>query len=327
MRLRNRGAVRIEDGKTATLARRFPLVAVAAIVGLIAVPGGAGAATFSNPTPITIPDSGKATPYPSTIAVTGLPGTVTNARATLIGVSHTFPIDILTLLVAPNGQRTNLMSNVCGFDTTPLTGQTFTFDDAASSFLPADDQCVSGTYKPTVEEKPKFPAPAPPGDDGPPKGAETTAAMSALNGSAANGTWQLFVFDDAGSDEGAIAGGWSLELLTDAASGACKGRTATIVGTNGPDEIVGTDDRDVIAALDGNDEVSGLEGNDVICGNAGRDELRGGKGKDKLFGQKGRDRLKGQKGKDRLRGGKGNDVCNGGRGDDSASKCEVEKSI
>jgi hypothetical protein len=98
----------------------------------------------------------------------------------------------------------------------------------------------------------------------------------------------------------------------------CKGKPATKVGTDGPDEIVGTDERDVIAALDGNDKVSGLKGKDLICGGKNKDTLKGGKGKDKLLGQKGRDKL---------RGGGGEDTCKGGKGDDSASKCEVEKSI
>jgi hypothetical protein len=98
----------------------------------------------------------------------------------------------------------------------------------------------------------------------------------------------------------------------------CKGKPATNVGTDSPDDIVGTANRDVIAALAGKDEVSGLAGKDLICGGAGRDTLKGGKATDKLLGQAGRDRLK---------GGGGNDTCKGGKGNDSASACEVEKSI
>jgi hypothetical protein len=305
--------------------RRSLLVGLMAAATLVAAPATAGAATFSNPAPITIPDSGKADPYPSTIAVTGLPGAVTNVRATLSGVSHTWPDDVLSLLVAPNGQRTNLMSNVCGGNTTPLDGATFTFDDAASSTLPGEDQCVSGTYKPSVEEKPKFPAPAPPGVNGPPPGATTTAAMSALNGSPANGTWQLFVFDDNAVDEGSIEGGWSLELLTNPTAGTtkstCGGLAATIVGTTGNDEIVGTSNLDVIAAQAGNDTVFGLDGNDVVCGNQGKDKIRGGPGNDKLRGNRGQDTLRGNRGNDILRGGKQSDTCFGGKGDDTLRSC------
>jgi Ca2+-binding RTX toxin-like protein len=327
--------------------KRFSLVgAVAVAAALMIASSGASAATFSNPASITIPTGGppdfgvaKADPYPSVISVSGIPGSVVSARATLNEVSHDFPSDIATLLVAPGGQDTNLMSGVCGDYPYSLTGQTFTFDDAASasvpspSFPPPEPACESGTYKPTVHGKPKFPAPAPPGNDPPPPGAETTKAMSALNGSPANGTWQLFVIDQASlhccaAGMGMIAGGWSLELQTTATAGAgagaaasvakCAGRAATKTGTAGPDQIVGTPGPDVIAALGGNDNVSGLAGKDVICGGKGKDKLRGGPGKDTLLGQAGKDKLK---------GGGAKDICKGGKGNDSAAKCEVEKSI
>jgi hypothetical protein len=101
-------------------------------------------------------------------------------------------------------------------------------------------------------------------------------------------------------------------------SGACKGKTPTIVGTEGKDVLKGTSRKDVIVGLAGNDKLSGLAGNDLICGGPGKDKLNGGKGKDTLLGQKGKDALK---------GGGGKDLCKGGKGNDSASKCEVEKSI
>ena len=97
----------------------------------------------------------------------------------------------------------------------------------------------------------------------------------------------------------------------------CKGKQATIIGTDGPDQIDGTAAADVIAALGGNDTVTALAGKDVVCGGPGKDTLKGGKGKDSLLGQAGKDKLK---------GGGGKDVCTGGKGKDTA-KCEVEKSI
>ena len=98
----------------------------------------------------------------------------------------------------------------------------------------------------------------------------------------------------------------------------CKGKPATILGTEGGDVRNGTSGKDVIVGLGGNDKLSGLSGNDVICGGAGKDTLNGGKGKDTLLGQAGKDKLK---------GGGGADLCKGGKGTDTASKCEVEKSI
>jgi RTX calcium-binding nonapeptide repeat (4 copies)/Cellulase (glycosyl hydrolase family 5) len=79
----------------------------------------------------------------------------------------------------------------------------------------------------------------------------------------------------------------------------CKGRPATITGTNGRDVRKGTSGKDVMVGLGGNDKLSGLAGNDLICGGAGKDKLKGGKGRDKLYGQKGKDTLKGGAGKDK----------------------------
>ncbi len=87
----------------------------------------------------------------------------------------------------------------------------------------------------------------------------------------------------------------------------CKGKTATIVGTEGADQLTGTPAADVIAALGGNDKLSGLAGNDTICGGAGKDTLKGGKGNDKLYGEAGKDTLKGGPGNDKLKGGAGKD--------------------
>ncbi len=106
---------------------------------------------------------------------------------------------------------------------------------------------------------------------------------------------------------------------------ACKGKTATIVGDDGPDTLSGTPAADVIAALGGNDKVFGLAGNDTICGGSGKDTLKGGagndflggqKGNDKLYGQKGNDKLSGKAGKDTLKGGPGKDKLKGGAGRD-----------
>jgi len=62
----------------------------------------------------------------------------------------------------------------------------------------------------------------------------------------------------------------------------CLKHKATIVGTNGPDEITGTPRRDVIASLGGKDTVRGLSGADLICGGKGRDKIFGGAGRDQV---------------------------------------------
>jgi hypothetical protein len=87
----------------------------------------------------------------------------------------------------------------------------------------------------------------------------------------------------------------------------CRGRTATIVGTNHADTLRGTPRRDVIVALRGNDTIRGRAGNDVICAGRGNDHVTGDNGADRINGGPGRDTLRGGKGKDRLNGGPGPD--------------------
>jgi Ca2+-binding RTX toxin-like protein len=91
------------------------------------------------------------------------------------------------------------------------------------------------------------------------------------------------------------------------APATCRGKQATMLGTDGADQITGSPKADVVVGLDGNDKLSRLGGNDVICGGAGKDTMKGGKGKDKLYGEAGKDTLKGGPGKDKLKGGAGKD--------------------
>ena len=57
--------------------------------------------TFSNSTAISIPSSGKATPYPSTINVSGMSGVISKVIVKLNGLNHTYPDDLDILLVGP----------------------------------------------------------------------------------------------------------------------------------------------------------------------------------------------------------------------------------
>ena len=199
------------------------LAAVVAVAGFcLAAPALAGAATFSNADPITINGAtgqcgngtrvtGKATPYPSQIDVSGL-GTVSDVNVTLTGVSHTWSDDVGVLLVGPGGQSTILMADSGGSD--DMNGLNLTFDDAAAGSLPDFSQIAGGTYAPTVGTTQigstvggcphEFPAPAPAGPYG--------SALSEFNGTDPNGTWSLYVTDDTAGDVGQISGGWSLEI-------------------------------------------------------------------------------------------------------------------
>src|SRR5438552_2209626 len=165
------------------------------------------AATFANEELITIPDVGLSSPYPSTINVSGMTGVVSKVTVTLNQLTHTFPSDLDMLLVGPGGQGVLLMSDVGGgFG---VNNVTVTLDDTGVGSLPDSGQIVTGIYKPTnVGAGDTFAAPAPAGP--------YNALLSAFNGAGPNGSWALYVVDDAPNDQGTIAGGWSLSIRTSA---------------------------------------------------------------------------------------------------------------
>ncbi len=155
---------------------------------------------------IAIPDVGAAQPYAAQKQIFGVVGTITKVTLTLTNFSHTSPDDVDLMLVAPNGRRIVLMSDVGG--TTEVGGINLTFDDAAAANLPDSAPLTTGTYKPTdFELGDAFPAPAP-------QGATTGATLDAFYGSAPNGVWKLFAVDDNGGNAGSIAGSWNLSLQT-----------------------------------------------------------------------------------------------------------------
>lgn len=127
------------------------------------------------------------------------------------------------------------------------------------------------------------------------------------------------------SDVGANTDQGVLYVFLSKPKDRCKGKSATLVGSNGADDLVGTNGRDIIVGLNGKDTIRGRGGKDLICAGRGKDLVKGKGGKDKLYGGKGkdllkggpkRDRLFGNAGKDRLFGGKGNDILRGGKGKD-----------
>ena len=159
--------------------------------------------SFTNSTTISLPD-GTASPYPSDINVAGQ-GTVQKVTVTINGLSHTFPDDLDFLLVGPQGQNAIIWSDAGGG--TDIVDATVTLDDNAAIPLPDSSPIVSGTYRPanygTGDTWPA-PAPAPSGN----------VALSTFNGTDPNGTWSLYVVDDAGGDVGMIAGGWTLSITS-----------------------------------------------------------------------------------------------------------------
>jgi subtilisin-like proprotein convertase family protein len=190
-----------------------------AIVALGLAASAASAATFSNNAGITINDDddpacavpGTATPYPSNITVESGLGAISDVNVTVSGLTHTAPDDVGLLLVSPTGESTLLMTDSGGL--IPVSGIDLTFDDAASGVLPDDnDQLTSGTYLPSrgpttwgcFAPEP-FPADAPAGP--------YNSSLEVFNGTNPNGTWELYVIDDASGDAGSLTG-WSLDIST-----------------------------------------------------------------------------------------------------------------
>jgi len=192
--------------------------------GSIAIRGGRGAEV-------------AASPYPSTIAIAGLPGVISKVTVGLNGLNTVYPMfpeDIDVLLVGPSAKNTLLMSDAGGDG--QLTSVNLVFDDAAASPL-SDTQITSGTYQPTdydSGDKDAFPSPAPSKPFG--------TALSDFNGISPNGNWNLFVLDEYISGTGSIANGWSVMIrtvpappvvITKAATNI-KSSSATLNGTINP---------------------------------------------------------------------------------------------
>lgn len=170
--------------------------------------GSATAAAFTQSSgPLAIPASGSASPYPATIGVSGLAGTVQHVAVRLDGLSHTFPADLDVLLVGPGGQAAMVMSDI-GISN-DVNNITMTFQDGAP--VPPQ-QLVSGTYAPAdnAPAEVALPAPAPAGPYG--------SSLSVFNGTNPNGAWRLFVIDDSVTDGGSL-GGFSIIITTTANGG------------------------------------------------------------------------------------------------------------
>ncbi|MBL7701932.1 MAG: proprotein convertase P-domain-containing protein, partial [Ferruginibacter sp.] len=184
--------------------------------------------TFTNSAPITINAAGNGNPYPANLVVSGIPPTgVTVKNVTLTGISHTWAEDVDIMLQSPSGQNVILLSDIApgGAD---YVNHTYTFDDAAAGTMPTGATVpASGTYRPTNfvgaigVEPDNWPAPGP--------GAVTqpTPTLSTFTGNM-NGTWKLFVFDDAAGDQGTIAGGFSIGFDLGIAPCTSPARTVTV---------------------------------------------------------------------------------------------------
>ena len=143
-----------------------------------------------NSTFIGIPDQGAATPSPTSVTITGEPGTVTDINVSLVTLTHTAPRDLLVTLVGPQGQQVNVMRLAGG--TTDVNKILVTFDDEASETLSLNEAMTTGAYKPAD--------------------IISGSSLSVFDGTDPNGTWSLFVTDTSALDSGQIELGWAMTI-------------------------------------------------------------------------------------------------------------------
>jgi subtilisin-like proprotein convertase family protein len=196
------------------------LVAVLAAMTFLAGSASAASAIYTNSTPIGIPVQGTATPYPSPIQVSGMPGPVDRLVVTLHGVTHPEPRDLDVMLVSPGGRQSIVMSDACG--SPDVQNRTWVFPSTGNFSPMPQDYCETGVYRATdygLDGADQWP--------GAPQGA--LRDFTQLNGVDPNGTWNLYVADDELYGSGTIQGGWSLGIEATPADVFIPGS-----GTSGP---------------------------------------------------------------------------------------------
>ncbi|MBK7393710.1 MAG: carboxypeptidase regulatory-like domain-containing protein [Chloracidobacterium sp.] len=195
-----------------------------------------------------------ANPYPSQIVVAGAPNIVGTMRVTLYDVSHANPDNMDVLLVGPLGQKYLLVADTGGpFPIDPATPVTLTFSDFAGGHLLDSGAWTTGQFLPTVcETNTVFAPTAPAGPYVTPNCSTANTLAQTMFGSGGtgfgltnpNGTWSLYVRDDAGQlrpigDDtanfavGRIAGGWGLEFLAPTAADVSIGGRVLTAGGRG----------------------------------------------------------------------------------------------
>jgi hypothetical protein len=231
---------------------RAAAVCVLAIACLAGTAGTASASSFfSLDGTSTIPASGNASLYPSTITVPGTTtGLVTDIDVGITGVTHANLMDLGAVLVSPGGKAFEPFDAIDGGSVSNIN---VTFNDQASGLAPQGGTLATGTYKPTVRIfglSESYPAPGPglayanPG----PAGGGTATLDGTFGGFAASGTWKLYVVDFDGATGGGSIAQWDMLIttaapdasltpfthafpVTDPAAGPTSARTFTLTNT------------------------------------------------------------------------------------------------
>jgi subtilisin-like proprotein convertase family protein len=168
--------------------------------------------TYTNSTVIVITDNANATPFPSSITVAGQTGVVTHVRVRLNQISHNAPLDLTVWLVGPNFATVPILARP---PTSQLSAANLEFDECAprtaaypnAATFNTSPALPSGRYRPGIYPAAgvaSFPNPT----------GEFPTRLTSLEGIQGNGSWSLYVKDNAPGTSGVIAGGWSLTLYS-----------------------------------------------------------------------------------------------------------------
>jgi hypothetical protein len=165
--------------------------------------------TFDSDGQIDIPDAGTqgpSNPFPTTIKVNDFKkfkkAKIKDVNLTLRDFSHARSENVDVMLVLGN-KRAIVMGDAG--NATDANSIDIVLDDQAGGELPDGAALVAGTFRAgNLTGADPFPAPAP--------APNANDALSTFNGANPDGSWQLFVHDDANADTGSIGAGWELEL-------------------------------------------------------------------------------------------------------------------
>ena len=141
--------------------------------------------SLTNATVLPIPDTN--TKVYSDITVAGLANPLTDVNVT-VNITHPFDADLDVFLVAPDGTRVELFTDVGG------AGANFTntvLDQQATATIATGTAPFTGRYRPEGN----------------------LDVLNGFSGAQVNGTWRLEIADDASADVGQL-NSWTLELLT-----------------------------------------------------------------------------------------------------------------
>jgi subtilisin-like proprotein convertase family protein len=163
-------------------------------------------------------------PVPATsVTVSGTTGPITDVDVQLHGVDALCANDFDMLLVGPQGQQAMVFSDVAGCDN--MSSREFTLDDEAANTVPVNAIPSAGSYRPTDDDAWVIDHDDIPGVPG---SAGAGTALSVFDGTSANGTWTLYLVDDAPGTVGHLNQGWGLHITT---SDATAPGTQPVPGT------------------------------------------------------------------------------------------------